>query len=130
MDLHPIDSTRFDADVLAQLDSCESNIRFDGDRDPLLWVRSLVTALNSAGAWPGRHVLATPEAGLVNEGIDLKVNVAGTDTYVSCFVDSLEDLLGDEDPSWRGIGQAITDRLNQEIHVAREALIENARAQA
>ncbi|MGN0102233.1 MAG: hypothetical protein ACI39C_14955 [Dietzia sp.] len=128
MDLHPIDTTGFDADVLTLLDGCEANIRYDGDRDPLLWVRSLVTALNSAGAWPGRRVLATPETGLVNEGIDLKVNVAA-DTYVSCFIDSVEELLGDDDPSWRAIGQAITDRLNEEIHTARGALLDSAHPQ-
>lgn len=122
MDLHTIQFDTLDADALDRLKRTEDNLRFDGDHDPLLNLRSLITDLNSVGIWPGRDVLATPEVGLVSDGLDLKVNITAF-TYVSCFIGSTDDLMPDEGWTWRSIAQAVTDRLNEEIQAAREALI-------
>lgn len=122
MDLQAIQFDTLDANALDRLKRAEDNLRFDGDHDPLLNLRGLIADLNSIGVWPGRDVLATPERGLVSEGLDLKVNLTGF-TYVSCFIDSMEELAGEQDWSWRSIAQAVTDRLNEEIQTAREALI-------
>lgn len=122
MDLQTIQFDTLDANALDRLSRAEDNLRFDGDHDPLLNLRGLITDLNSVGVWPGRDVLVTPERGLVSEGLDLKVNITGF-TYVSCFIDSLEELVGDEGWTWRSIAQSVTDRLNEEIQAAREALI-------
>lgn len=122
MDLQTIQFDTLDADALDRLSRAEDNLRFDGDHDPLLNLRGLITDLNSVGVWPGRDVAVTPERGLVSDGLDLKVNITGF-TYVSCFIDSMEELVGDEGWTWRSIAQAVTDRLNEEIQAAREALI-------
>lgn len=122
MDLHTIEFDTLDADAVDRLKRTEDNLRFDGDHDPLLNLRSLITDLNAVGIWPGRDVLVTPEGGLVSDGLDLKVNITGF-TYVSCFIDSMDELVGDEGWTWRSIAQAVTDRLNEEIQAAREALI-------
>lgn len=122
MDLQTIQFDTLDADALDRLKRAEDNLRFDGDHDPLLNLRGLITDLNSVGVWSGRDVAVTPERGLVSEGLDLKVNITGF-TYVSCFIDSMEELVGDEGWTWRSIAQAVTDRLNEEIQAAREALI-------
>jgi len=122
MDLQTIQFDTLDADALDRLKRAEDNLRFDGDHDPLLNLRGLIADLNSVGVWPGRDVLATPEGGLVSDGLDLKVDITGF-TFVSCFIDSMDELVGDEGWTWRSIAQAVTDRLNEEIQAAREALI-------
>lgn len=122
MDLHTIEFDTLDADAVDRLKRTEDNLRFDGDHDPLLNLRSLITDLNAVGIWPGRDVLVTPEGGLVSDGLDLKVNITAF-TYVSCFIDSTDDLMPDEGWTWRSIAQSVTDRLNAEIQEAREALI-------
>lgn len=122
MDLQTIQFDTLDADALDRLKRAEDNLRFDGDHDPLLNLRGLIADLNSVGVWPGRDVLATPEGGLVSDGLDLKVDITGF-TFVSRFIDSMDELVGDEGWTWRSIAQAVTDRLNEEIQAAREALI-------
>lgn len=122
MDLQTIQFDTLDADTVDHLALCENNLRFDGDRNPLQGVRSIIAALNKADAWPGRDVLATPENGLVNEGIDLKVSVPGG-AYVSCFIDSIDELMGEDDWSWRNVARTVTDRLNTELQSAREGLL-------
>lgn len=122
MDLQPITDGTFNADILDHLQRCEDNLRFDGDRDPLQGVRNIVTALNVADGWSGRDVLSTPESGLVTEGLDLKVSLPGG-AYLSCFVESIDELMGERDWSWRNVARAVTDRLNAEIQSAREGLV-------
>lgn len=122
MDLQTIQFDTLEADTLARLQRTEDNLRFDGDHDPLLNLRGLISDLNAVGVWPGRDVLVTPEGGLVSDGLDLKVNITDF-TYVSCFIDSTDGLMPDDGWTWRSIAQAVTDRLNAEIQEAREALI-------